>query len=76
MAAEGACQTTYKDWEAFDTKEVYKIFGMLFANAVSPKPQFKQWFMGSSQNRIFGNDHFANAFDKKLMGGRVIYGYR
>ena len=75
-AAEGAGHTSYKDWAAFDTKEVCKIFGMLFVNAVSPKTQFQQWFMGRSHNRIFGNDHFANALGKKLMGGWVINEYR
>ena len=54
------------------TKEMYKMFGLLFANAVSPKPQFPFWFKNSSESHIFGNDFFANALDKKLPGGRAI----
>ena len=75
-AAEGAGSRTYKDWAPFDRAEVYKMFAMLFANAVSPKPQFKFWFMDSSDSRIFGNDFFAHDLDKKLPGGRTIKGKR
>ena len=71
-AAEGAGTRTYKDWAPFENKEFYKMLGLLFANAVSPKPQFKFWFRNGSDSKIFGNDFFANSLDKKLTGGRVI----
>ncbi len=63
-AVEVAGMHTYKDWAAFDTKEFYKILGLLFANA----PQFKFWFKNSSQSKIFGNDFFVSSLDKKLTG--------
>lgn len=75
-AAEGAGSRTYKDFVGFDTDEMYKMFGLLFANAVSPKPQFPFWFKSTNESRIFGNDFFANALDKKMPGGRTIKGER
>jgi hypothetical protein len=75
-AAERAGSKTFKDWAPFDTKVVYKMMGLLFvnANAVSPKPQLKFWFLRRKQSRIFGNDYFTDALDKKLLGGRVTFG--
>eukprot|EP00956_Cyclotella_meneghiniana_P005902 scaffold7734_cov39-Cyclotella_meneghiniana.AAC.1 len=74
--AEGAGTKTYKDWSPFDRKEIYKFFALLFANALSPKPQLVHWFLSSANSRLFGNDHFARLFDKRMVGGRVITGER
>ena len=41
--AEGAGLQTYRNFVGFSTKEMYKMFGLLCANAVSPKPQFPFW---------------------------------
>ncbi len=65
-APEGAGSRTYRDWAPFDSREVYKMLGLVFANAVSPKPQLMFWFLNSTTSRIFGNDFFANSLDKKL----------
>jgi hypothetical protein len=64
-SAEGAGSATYKDFVGFDAAEVYKFFGLLFANSVSPKPQVVHWFMSTRESKIFGNDAFAKLFDKK-----------
>ena len=71
-ASEGAGTRTYKDWAPIDVSEIYKMCGMLCLNAVSPKPQFKYWFFTSCKSKMFGNDFFAKAFEKKLTGGRII----
>ena len=72
-ASEGAGTRTYKDWAPFDVCEmIYKMFGMLCLNAMSPKLQFKYWFFTSGESKIFGNDFFAKALEKKVMGGRII----
>ena len=65
--------TIYKDYVAFDADEVYKMFGLLFANGVSPKPQFDYWFLSSMESRLFGNDYIGAALDKKV-GNRIIKG--
>ena len=74
--AEGAGSKTYADWVPFDQKEIYKFFGLLFANALSPKPQIIFWFLSSTNSKLFGNDHFSKLFDKRIVGGRVISGER
>ena len=51
-----------------------QVFGLLFANALSPKPQIIFWFLSSMNSKLFGNDHFAKLFDKRLVGGCVISG--
>ena len=75
-AAEGAGSEIYKDFVPFDLSEIYKFMALLYVNAVSPKPKIRLWFAGSEQSKIFGNDAFSSAFDKKLSGGRVIKGDR
>ena len=35
-------------------------------------PQLKYWFFTSGKSKIFGNDFFAQALEKKLMRGRII----
>ena len=72
--AEVVGSKTYTDWAPFDQKEIYKFFGLLFANALSTKPQIIFWFLSSRNSKLFGNDHFSKLFDKRLLGGRVICG--
>ena len=71
-ASEGAGTRTYKDWAPFDVSEIYKMFEMLCLNPMSPKPQFEYWFFPSGDSKIFSNDFFKKALEKKLMGGRII----
>eukprot|EP00956_Cyclotella_meneghiniana_P009641 scaffold13295_cov36-Cyclotella_meneghiniana.AAC.4 len=59
-----------------DGRLIYKFFALLFANALSPKPQLVLWFLSSANSRLFGNDHFAKLFDKRIVGGQVIAGER
>ena len=44
--ADGAgCGTgEFKDWVAFDQFEMYRFFGVLFANGLAPKPRIDYWF--------------------------------
>lgn len=65
-AVEGA-----PNFRPFDLKEMYRWIGLLFINAVSPKPQFVYWFLSTSKSRIFGNDAIAHAFDFKHNGKTV-----
>ena len=64
--AEGVGSKTYADWAPFDQEEIHKFFGLLFANALYPKPQIIFWFLSSTNSKLFGNDHFAKLFDKRL----------
>ncbi len=73
-AIEGAGSTAYKDFVPFDLEEVLKFIGILYANAVSPKPQFQRRFMLVAQRKVFGNDAFAKVLDKHLPGSRFISG--
>ena len=68
----GAGGTTYQNWHPFDTLEVYKMIGLLFANGLSPKPAMEQWFQKIYNNRLFGNNYVSAAMDKMLpRGGKV-----
>ena len=58
----------------FGHNKVNKMFTLLFVNAISSKSQFAFWFKKSQDGRIFGNDYFVNAIDKKLLGGKIIKG--
>ncbi len=40
----GAGSGEYQDFLLFDLPEVYKMIGVLFANGLTPKPQFDYWF--------------------------------
>jgi len=42
--ASGAGSGEYTDFIAFNRTEVYKMIGVLFANGLTPKPQFDYWF--------------------------------
>jgi hypothetical protein len=68
--AEGAGSHAYKDWAPFDREDTYKMIVLLFVNGMSPKPQVTRWFKSTAKSRIFGNNFFASALDKKTLGGR------
>jgi hypothetical protein len=70
----GAGGTVYDDFVPFNTGEMYKMIGLLFANGLSPKPQVEMWFLSSLESRLFGNDFIASALDKKLNGKVTIKG--
>ena len=72
-AAEGAGKTSYENFVPFTLEEMYKWMGLLFVNALSPKPQVKFWFKSVQESKIFGNDAFANAFDisNKFTGAKI-----
>ena len=67
-AAEGAGSSQYKDFAPFDLEEIYKFTGILFANAVCPKPQLNMWFKSTRDHKIYGNEMFQSALDKKVNG--------
>lgn len=62
--ADGAGTGSYKDWTPLDREELYKFIGLLFANGLSPKPQFEYWFEGTEREPLFGNDKYSKAMDK------------
>ena len=72
-AAEGAGYRSHKNFVPFTLDEMYKWFGLLLVNALSPKPQVKFWFLNTKDSKIFGNDAFAHAFDvfNKFTGVKV-----
>jgi hypothetical protein len=67
-AAGGVGSKAYKDWAPFDCKEIYRMFAILFVNAVSPKAQLAFWFLRSHTLGFFA----MTALPKKLLGGRLI----
>ena len=44
--ADGAGSGMYADFVLFDLPKLNKIVGLLFANGLTPKPQFEYWFEG------------------------------
>ena len=72
----GAGGTTYQNWKPFDTNEMYKMIGLLFANGLSPKPTIEQWFLTTYDNRLFGNNYVSTAMDKVLPRGERVSGHQ
>jgi len=70
VAADGAgCGgTVYQDFVHFDTKEMYRMFGLMFINGLSPKSSIDLWFNTQAENHIYGNDAVAKAMDKHVDG--------
>jgi hypothetical protein len=64
--ADGAGSGTYADFVLFDLPKLYKSVGLLFANGLTPKPQFEYWFEGQGGEPLFGNDKYARVMDKHL----------
>ena len=42
--ADGAGTGTYVDFVPFDLPELNKFVSLIFANGLTPKPQFEYWF--------------------------------
>ncbi len=68
--ADGTGSGTYVDFVPFDLPELYKFVGLLFANGLTPKPQFEYWFKGQGQELLFGNNKYAGAMDKHVHKGQ------
>ena len=47
------------------------MFGLLFCNGLSPKPEMDLWFLSGAEDRIYGNDYVAPAMDKYVNGKRI-----
>ena len=63
--SSGAGSGEYKDYLPFDVDEIYKMFGVLFANGLAPKPQFEWWFKNLNEQPLFGNDFVSRELSKK-----------
>ena len=63
--ASGAGSGQYADFIPFDALEFYKMFGVLFANGLSPKPQFDLWFSPLSKEPLLGSDMMTNALRRR-----------
>jgi hypothetical protein len=54
---------------------MYKMFGVLFANGLTPKPQFEYWFCSEDKEPLLGSDLISNALTKKNTAtGKTIKG--
>jgi hypothetical protein len=59
--ASGAGSGQYVDFIPFDAPELYKMF----ANGLSPKPQFDLWFSSVSKEPLLGSDMMTNALRRR-----------
>ncbi len=60
---------------AFDEAEMYRFFGILFANGVAPKPQIDYWFETTEQFPLFGNNLTLRVMAKEVAAtGKRIRG--
>jgi hypothetical protein len=63
--SSGAGSGEYQDFMPFDLAEVYKMIGVLFANGLTPKPQFDYWFKLQDQEPLLGSNLISKALDQK-----------
>ena len=71
--ASGAGRGEYTDYVPFDSEEIYKMIGVLFANGLTPKPQFDYWFISEDIEPLFGSNMMAKACRKRNAAtGKVI----
>ncbi len=63
--SSGAGRGEYQDFMPFDLAEVYKMIGVLFANGLTPKPQFDYWFKLQDQEPLLGSNLISKALDRK-----------
>ncbi len=77
-AGEGAGTggTVYTDYVQFDVDEMYRFIGVLFANGLSPKPDFLKWFDSTGSDPLLGNNFIAPLMNKKMQGGGMVPGVR
>jgi hypothetical protein len=63
--SSGAGSGEYQDFMPFDLAEVYKMIGVLFANGLTPKPQFDFWFCTQEEEPLFGSNMISKALARK-----------
>ena len=63
--ASGAGSGKYTDFIPFDQQELYKMIGVLFANGLTPKPQFDYWFCLEDKEPLLGSNLISNALHRK-----------
>jgi hypothetical protein len=63
--ASGAGSGKYTDFIPFDQQELYKMIGVLFANGLTPKPQFDYWFCLEDKEPLLGSNLISNALRQK-----------
>jgi hypothetical protein len=61
----GAGSGEYTDFIPFDRPELYKMIGVLFANGLTPKPQFDYWFCLEDKEPLLGSNLISNALRRK-----------
>jgi hypothetical protein len=76
--ASGASSGEYVDFIPFDVPEFYKMFGVLFANGLTPKPIFDLWFSPLRTQPLLGSDMMTNALRRtnKVTGKKITAGRR
>jgi hypothetical protein len=77
--ADGAGSGTgeFKDFVPFDEDEIYRFFGVLFANGLAPKPRLDYWFETTESFPLFGNNLVSSVMTKTVSTtGRRIRGLR
>jgi hypothetical protein len=62
----------YQDFMPFDLAEMYKMIGVLFANGLTPKPQFDYWFKLQDQEPFLGSNLISEALDWKNLATRKV----
>ena len=71
--SSGAGSGEYQDFMPIDLAEVYKMIGVLFANGLTPKPQFDFWFCTQEEEPLFGSNMISKALARKnLATGNTI----
>ena len=55
----------YTDFIPFNRPELYKMIGVLFANGLTPKPQFDYWFCLEDKEPLLGSNVISNALHRK-----------
>jgi hypothetical protein len=76
--ASGASSGEYADFIPFDLPEFYKMFGVLFANGLSPKPIFDYWFSSLRTQPLLGSDMITNALRRtsSVTGKKISAAHR
>jgi hypothetical protein len=57
----GAGSSKYQDFLPFDLPKAYKMIDHLFANGLTPKPQFNYWFSSQDEEPLFGRNMISKA---------------
>ncbi len=71
--SSGGGSGEYQDFLPYDLPEVYKMIGVLFANGLTPKPQFDYWFCSQDEEPLFGSNMISKALNRKnLATGETV----